>query len=223
MYGFSPHTGMGYESSEEAGSLSHPELSSTMQDTQKLEESSGRTFEMNVKAKPSEETVHQIEVKDAKPGKARELDTKSKRTECGGEEKIGYLVEKLTEEPTLTIAEDTSISNISPREILQAAEHPNEEPGPLASKEKVKSQEAEIPLLHEEEKTDREKDGKEGDNYQKANAGLEATDIKVKHKKSQNILSGVGSKVKHSISKVKKAITGKSSHPKTQSPEKKVQ
>ncbi|KAK4282343.1 hypothetical protein QN277_013732 [Acacia crassicarpa] len=41
---------------------------------------------------------------------------------------------------------------------------------------------------------------------------------KVKHKKSHNILSGVGSKVKHSISKVKKAITGKSSHPKTSSP-----
>ncbi|EOA15883.1 hypothetical protein CARUB_v10003962mg [Capsella rubella] len=32
-------------------------------------------------------------------------------------------------------------------------------------------------------------------------------------KKSQGILSGVGSKVKHSISKVKKVLTGKSSHP----------
>lgn len=32
-------------------------------------------------------------------------------------------------------------------------------------------------------------------------------------KKSHGILSGVGSKVKHSISKVKKALTGKSSHP----------
>ncbi|XP_006599099.2 microtubule-associated protein futsch isoform X7 [Glycine soja] len=41
------------------------------------------------------------------------------------------------------------------------------------------------------------------------------TDTKVSHKKSHGILSGVGSKVKHSISKVKKAITGKSSHPKT--------
>ncbi|KAL3624279.1 hypothetical protein CASFOL_033095 [Castilleja foliolosa] len=39
-------------------------------------------------------------------------------------------------------------------------------------------------------------------------------DPKVAHKKSHNILSGVGSKVKHSIAKVKKAITGKSSHPK---------
>ncbi|XP_024977915.1 titin [Cynara cardunculus var. scolymus] len=42
-------------------------------------------------------------------------------------------------------------------------------------------------------------------------------DVKV-HKKSHNILSGVGSKVKHSIAKVKKAITGKSSHPKPPSP-----
>ncbi|KAK7395724.1 hypothetical protein VNO78_16291 [Psophocarpus tetragonolobus] len=41
------------------------------------------------------------------------------------------------------------------------------------------------------------------------------TDTKVSQKKSHGILSGVGSKVKHSISKVKKAITGKSSHPKT--------
>lgn len=43
-------------------------------------------------------------------------------------------------------------------------------------------------------------------------------DVRVAHKKSHNILSGVGSKVKHSISKVKKVITGKSSHPKTSSP-----
>ncbi|GFP93451.1 hypothetical protein PHJA_001489500 [Phtheirospermum japonicum] len=43
-------------------------------------------------------------------------------------------------------------------------------------------------------------------------------DAKVAHKKSHNILSGVGSKVKHSIAKVKKAITGKSSHPKPPSP-----
>ncbi|KAF7130071.1 hypothetical protein RHSIM_Rhsim10G0017100 [Rhododendron simsii] len=40
---------------------------------------------------------------------------------------------------------------------------------------------------------------------------------KSSQKKSQGILSGVGSKVKHSIAKVKKVITGKSSHPKTSS------
>ncbi|KAL6520214.1 hypothetical protein OROMI_032394 [Orobanche minor] len=43
-------------------------------------------------------------------------------------------------------------------------------------------------------------------------------DEKVAHRKSHNILSGVGSKVKHSIAKVKKAITGKSSHTKPSSP-----
>lgn len=44
-------------------------------------------------------------------------------------------------------------------------------------------------------------------------------DVKTVHKKSHhNILSGVGSKVKHSLAKVKKAITGKSSHPKPTSP-----
>uniref|UniRef100_M1AY92 Microtubule-associated protein futsch n=3 Tax=Solanum TaxID=4107 RepID=M1AY92_SOLTU len=43
-------------------------------------------------------------------------------------------------------------------------------------------------------------------------------DIKVPPKKHQNILSGVGSKVKHSIAKVKKAITGKSSQTKPSSP-----
>ncbi|CAN6446510.1 unnamed protein product [Victoria cruziana] len=42
------------------------------------------------------------------------------------------------------------------------------------------------------------------------------TDCKPAHKK-HNILSSVGSKVKHSIGKVKKAISGKSSHPKPHS------
>ncbi|KAK7260688.1 hypothetical protein RIF29_26943 [Crotalaria pallida] len=43
-------------------------------------------------------------------------------------------------------------------------------------------------------------------------------DADVSPKKSHGVLSGVGSKVKHSISKVKKAITGKSSSKKTSSP-----
>ncbi|KAI8533635.1 hypothetical protein RHMOL_Rhmol10G0024600 [Rhododendron molle] len=41
---------------------------------------------------------------------------------------------------------------------------------------------------------------------------------KSSQKKSHNILLVVGSKVKHSITKVKKVVTGKSSHPKTSSP-----
>ncbi|XP_017416856.2 uncharacterized protein LOC108327682 isoform X2 [Vigna angularis] len=65
---------------------------------------------------------------------------------------------------------------------------------------------------------------KEGEEFEKispsSSVGVISRDsqdsgTKVLHKKSHGILSGVGSKVKHSISKVKKVITGKSSHPKT--------
>ncbi|KAJ0962537.1 hypothetical protein J5N97_027659 [Dioscorea zingiberensis] len=76
----------------------------------------------------------------------------------------------------------------------------------------------------EEEKTDKEKGEKEDEEEHKTNDNaaviVEARDAELKpaHKKSHNILSGVGSKVKHSIAKVKKAITGKSSHQKTISP-----
>lgn len=71
------------------------------------------------------------------------------------------------------------------------------------------------PELHNEEtdaheaKTDEERD--------EAEVMVESCkDIDMKTpKKHSNILSGVSSKVKHSISKVKKAITGKSSNSKT--------
>ncbi|KAI4350648.1 hypothetical protein L6164_005083 [Bauhinia variegata] len=74
--------------------------------------------------------------------------------------------------------------------------------------------------LDEEAKIGHEKDDKRGDECREMDpvSGSKDTDVKVAHKKSHSILSGVGSKVKHSISKVKKAITGKSSHPKSQSP-----
>ncbi|XP_071728027.1 uncharacterized protein [Rutidosis leptorrhynchoides] len=66
-----------------------------------------------------------------------------------------------------------------------------------------------------EVKTD---DENEGEVLVEASKDME--EVKVP-KKSHNILSGVGSKVKHSLAKVKKAITGKSTHPKPPSPTKK--
>ncbi|KAK8466725.1 hypothetical protein PHAVU_008G154713 [Phaseolus vulgaris] len=68
------------------------------------------------------------------------------------------------------------------------------------------------------------KEDKAGDEFEKISPSSSVdvisrdsqdTGTKVLHKKSNGILSGVGSKVKHSISKVKKVITGKSSRPKT--------
>ncbi|KAI3784693.1 hypothetical protein L1987_43796 [Smallanthus sonchifolius] len=75
----------------------------------------------------------------------------------------------------------------------------------------------------EEEEEDNEDDEKIG-SCSDAPVMVEASkDMEVKApKKSHNILSGVGSKVKHSIAKVKKAITGKSS-PKPPSPKAKNQ
>nr|CAD1822892.1 unnamed protein product [Ananas comosus var. bracteatus] len=99
----------------------------------------------------------------------------------------------------------------------------------LTTSTEEKQSEKVISATSEEERTDDddEKDGRQGEDEHKAedpgnNAAVivEARDVELKptHKKSHNILSGVGSKVKHSLAKVKKAITGKSSHPKTASP-----
>ncbi|XP_035833421.1 titin isoform X13 [Helianthus annuus] len=76
----------------------------------------------------------------------------------------------------------------------------------------------------DEEEEDHEEDEKTG-SCSDAPVMVEASqDMEVKaHKKSHNILSGVGSKVKHSIAKVKKAITGKSSPTKSTSPKAKNQ
>lgn len=85
---------------------------------------------------------------------------------------------------------------------------------------------------HENSKTDEERENEEESSHEQEKSDLSSeapvmvdmgdADVKVTPKKSHNILSGVGSKVKHSIAKVKKAITGKSSHPKTPSPSKVV-
>lgn len=75
---------------------------------------------------------------------------------------------------------------------------------------------------HTEEEPKTEEDENDGDHEHKDDKTspdsivmVEAKDtvsIIKTHKKPHGILSGVGSKVKHSISKVKKVLTGKSSH-----------
>ncbi|KAG9449772.1 hypothetical protein H6P81_009737 [Aristolochia fimbriata] len=75
----------------------------------------------------------------------------------------------------------------------------------------------------EEVKLDKEEEDEEDKVYKGSDVpviveGSRETGPKPSAKKSHNILSGVGSKVKHSIAKVKKVITGKSSATKTTSP-----
>ncbi|KAG7548665.1 hypothetical protein ISN44_As12g038380 [Arabidopsis suecica] len=73
----------------------------------------------------------------------------------------------------------------------------------------------EEPKTEEDENDDEDHEHKDDKTSPDSIVMVEAKDtisnIKT-HKKSHGILSGVGSKVKHSISKVKKVLTGKSSH-----------
>ncbi|EYU44785.1 hypothetical protein MIMGU_mgv1a001189mg [Erythranthe guttata] len=108
--------------------------------------------------------------------------------------------------------------------LMDLLHTPTKKTSEMASRsEDVQADEA----VCEDAKSDEEKDDEEESSEQRRpDLGSEApvmvdmgdADLKTPHKKSHNILSGVGSKVKHSIAKVRKAITGKSSHPKPPSP-----
>ncbi|XWS30395.1 hypothetical protein CRYUN_Cryun24cG0113600 [Craigia yunnanensis] len=168
------------------------------------------------------ETSEKPEVGGLEPGKAQEICSEAeeeKRTDNSGVE--------ITQEPESADTGKLSLSDLlqrSTREKMQIVERVIEE-RELTSKEEPLREEAET-IQVKEAKTDEENDGEEGDEHNKIDSGSNAlvmveaprdSDIKP-HKKSHNILSGVGSKVKHSISKVKKAITGKSSQSKESKP-----
>ncbi|XP_073038839.1 LOW QUALITY PROTEIN: uncharacterized protein [Primulina eburnea] len=112
------------------------------------------------------------------------------------------------------------------KDVLKVVDHSIDKKEPTTKEEELLAEKsAEVEQV--EVKTDKEKDSKEepGENQiselssdAPAMVGAADKDVEVTHKKSHNILSGIGSKVKHSISKVKKAITHKSSHPKSASP-----
>lgn len=129
-------------------------------------------------------------------------------------------VERL-EDSTETMTSLSDLLQKSIKETSEEAKHESEQEEPISREEETQTKESETTEVGEA-KTDEEE---EGDESKKADSGSDGPVIveisrdmenKVVHKKSHGILSGVGSKVKHSISKVKKAITGKSSHPKHQ-------
>uniref|UniRef100_A0A7N0U455 Uncharacterized protein n=1 Tax=Kalanchoe fedtschenkoi TaxID=63787 RepID=A0A7N0U455_KALFE len=118
----------------------------------------------------------------------------------------------------VNIPAENSLSDllqISTKDTIQMAQQPSQETDPAPKKDGPHT---------EDPKTDEDKDDEEeeGEEQKKTDSnssdgviveGSRDLDIKSPQKK-HGILSGVGSKVKNSISKVKKAITGKSSHPK---------
>lgn len=144
------------------------------------------------------------------------------KEECRTDERMDQEIEG-TPEPEETGKPSLSdLLQVSARGTSQMVDHSPTEKEPTSHTEDMHAEnidEAE----HENTKTDEEKDDEDESHEQKkSDLGSETpvmvdigdADMKAAHKKSHNILSGVGSKVKHSIAKVKKAITGKSPSPK---------
>lgn len=117
----------------------------------------------------------------------------------------------------------------STKRNVQVGEDVTEKRELMGNKEEPQNETAETVEAEEEAVHDKKDEEEEGDELKREDSGSDAPvmvevsrdmDVKIAHKKPHhhNILSGVGSKVKHSLAKVKKAITGKSSHPKPTSP-----
>lgn len=164
------------------------------------------------------------EVEDLKSGNPTGAEPEAKEVECGEDKIAGEEHKEAKEESSSTESAKNSLSDLlngSTKGTLQVTELLVEDREPKDSKQ-LQVDEAEAA---EEAKEDEEE---EGDEDKREDSGtdppvmVEASSdgiVKVAaNKKSHSILSGVGSKVKHSIAKVKKAITGKSSHPKPSSP-----
>ncbi|KAH1038643.1 hypothetical protein J1N35_040386 [Gossypium stocksii] len=158
------------------------------------------------------EAIEKPETRDLQPEKA-EVDNGEEKTDNSGVE--------IKLEPASTGTGNLSLSDLLQQSIekkVEVAERLIEERELTVSKEAAPV-EAAGTIQAKESKTD---EVPEGEEQNKTDSGSDAPvmveaprEAETKPpKKSQNILSGVGSKVKNSISKVKKAITGKSSHPK---------
>ncbi|MBA0630324.1 hypothetical protein Godav_002438 [Gossypium davidsonii] len=158
------------------------------------------------------EAIEKPEARDLQPEKA-EVDNGEEKTDNSGVE--------IKLEPASTGTGNLSLSDLlqqSTEKKVEVAERVIEERELTVSKEAAPV-EAAGTIQAKDLKTD---EVPEGEEQNKTDSGSDAPVIveapreaeTKPPKKSQNILSGVGSKVKNSISKVKKAITGKSSHPK---------
>ncbi|KAJ8750012.1 hypothetical protein K2173_013927 [Erythroxylum novogranatense] len=159
------------------------------------------------------ETIQNVEGGNLQPENVRMVDAVIKGPEEG---KMDDKTEKSIAE---TVAEDSG--KVSLFDIMARSKREGQISENLTTGNEEVKAETEKPKSEDEEE--------EGGEQEKADSGpaapvmVEATkgmEVKVEHKKSHSILAGVGSKVKHSISKVKKAIIGKSSHPKQHSPTK---
>ncbi|KAL6994393.1 hypothetical protein U1Q18_012498 [Sarracenia purpurea var. burkii] len=193
--------------------------------------STARIDELLMQADINAEAFRKVEIRDLKAGYASGSEPEAKGIECGEEKRMGKESEETTEKATMIESAKNSLSDLmqrSTKQTFQMAEHLVEERELTGNKKEQQTETADTVRV-DEAKTDENKDDEEdGDEQKREDSGSDAPVmveaskdmdvVKISHKKSHNILSGVGSKVKHSLAKVKKVITGKSSHPKPQSP-----
>ncbi|XP_024029532.1 titin isoform X3 [Morus notabilis] len=164
---------------------------------------------------PVEETSQRAEHKDTQPGNDTSVNreifvTEIKKEEGQGENVMGG--GKTETKPAVVSLSD--IMQSLKEETVEHAGEEREEPTKNGREaEKTKTDEEE----EEEEEDEHEHEHEEADHPDAPILVQTSKDIdtKVGRKKSHGLFSGVGSKVKHSISKVKKVIIGKSSHSKT--------
>lgn len=176
-------------------------------------------------------TFQNVEVEDLNAGCDVGSEPEAKGMECAEENRMGEKSEEITEDSQKIESAKMSLTDLlqrSTKRNSQVVEDLTEERELMGKKEEPKNATAETVQAEEAEVHETKDEEEEVDEHKREDSGSDAPvmveasrdmDVKTVHKKSHhNILSGVGSKVKHSLAKVKKAITGKSSHPKPTSP-----
>ncbi|KAK2661688.1 hypothetical protein Ddye_000262 [Dipteronia dyeriana] len=238
---------LGIETSQKESVKGSENISNLIEDIQELENNSCATTEKRIPTEAyligtpktivstSNECVPSVlqegitEVGDFEPGHASRTHLEAKGIKHEGEKITGDSEEETIKQTAkIDTASLSALLQTSKNETPQVAEHVSKERDLTTNSEELQTEEAEKIQIREA-KTGEEKDEEEeGEEHKKIDLSSGALvvidvprdmDVKVAHKKSHGILSGVGSKVKRSISKVKKAIIGKSSHhPKPVSP-----
>ncbi|PIA51741.1 hypothetical protein AQUCO_01100545v1 [Aquilegia coerulea] len=179
----------------------------------------------------NESSLKTAEGEEGTQREAQRTDREVVEVECEADQKVHNFDEETKLDSKSSGREGAQLFDlliISRKDTEQAGGHSQEEGNPLSGKEEMENKEAlTVKEEHKTNEKETDEEGEEEDEQKKEDSGSDAPvmveasrdiDVKITPKKSHNILSGVGSKVKHSISKVKKAITGKSSNSKQLTP-----
>jgi len=223
----------GTEISEKESLQAPAEANETTQDIHQGERDSDSTSEkpIPIEAEPQETTERkkdapqvllQEPIAEATQGAGVGESEPGKATGIVDAQGFEHKAERSIDEENIRGNDESMSAKTSLFDMMQSSTREMQVGGDLTEETRVEGEKAKS----DEEKEEEEEE--EGEEHKKIDSGSDApvmveasrdiVDVKVASKKHYNILSGVGSKVKNSISKVKKAITGKSSHPKQHSP-----